>query len=431
MTEQSATAASAGPSVGYYGDDVTGSVDVLLQFARHGVRGCLFIGTPSQAALDRAAETYAVIGIAGIARSLTPDALDAEVRPALEALRTLHPAIVQYKACSTADSSPTIGSIGRVIEVARDIFGERTVPVLFAQPDFGRYTVFGHHFAAEGGVVHRLDRQPTMSQHPSTPMDDSDLVAHLARQTRLPIGGLPLTGYSSAGALATAIDGSTDAAVVLDALDDTHLALIGDALTRLAAEQHPLFAIGSGGLSRAFALGHTPTPLPAVPAPAGPVLAISGSRSPQTRRQVDAARSAGWAVLPLSPDPALHPEVIELLRAGRSVVLSSEGAAAFADSTEVLADIAAATTAVAHAALAASATRRLIICGGDTSSRVVRTLGIASVSIAANPGANVVVLRARSDDAAVDGIELLLKGGQVGDDDLFESIRVGSGRLDG
>lgn len=431
MTEQSPSIASAALSAGYYGDDVTGSVDVLLQFARHGVRGCLFIGTPPRAALEEAAETSAVIGIAGIARSLEPDALDAEVRPALEALRDLRPSIVQYKACSTADSSPTIGSLGRVIEIARDVFDERSVPVLFAQPDFGRYTVFGHHFAAEGGVVHRLDRQPTMSQHPSTPMDDSDLVAHLARQTRLPIGGLPLTGYDSATGLATSINGSTDAAVLLDALDDAHLALIGGAMTELATERHPLFAIGSGGLSRALALGHPPVPLPATPAPPGPVLAISGSRSPQTRRQLDAARSAGWVVLPLSPDPALHTQVIGHLRAGRSVALSSEDAPAFTGATDVLADIAAATTAVAHAALAAGATARLIICGGDTSSRVVRTLGIGSVSIAANPDANVVVLRARSGDAAVDGAELLLKGGQVGDDDLFESIRIGSGRHDG
>ena len=430
MSERSA-AAAVGLSVGYYGDDVTGSVDVLLQFARRGVRGCLFIGTPPRAALEEAFETSAVIGIAGIARSLAPDALDAEVRPALEALRDLQPSIVQYKACSTADSSPSIGSIGRVIEIAHDVFGERTVPALFAQPDFGRYTVFGHHFAAEGGVVHRLDRQPTMSQHPSTPMDDSDLVAHLSRQTRLPIGGLPLTGYGSADELATAIDGSTDTAVVLDALDDAHLTLIGDALMRLATAQHPLFTIGSGGLSRALALGQAPEPLPAHPAPPGPVLAISGSRSPQTRRQLDAAAAAGWAVLPLSPDPDLHAEVIGSLRAGRSVALSSQDAPAFAGAIDVLADIAAATTAVAHAALVAGATARLIVCGGDTSSRVVRTLGITSVSIAANPGANVVVLRASSDDAAVDGAELLLKGGQVGDDDLFEAIRVGSGRFDG
>ncbi|WP_247623452.1 four-carbon acid sugar kinase family protein [Microbacterium galbinum] len=414
------------PAVGYYGDDVTGSVDVLLQFARHGVRGCLFIGTPSDAALADAAGSHEVVGIAGIARSLSPDALDAEVRPALTALRDLSPRIVQYKACSTADSSPTVGSLGRVLEIGREVFGSRTVPVLFAQPDFGRYTVFGHHFAAEGGTVHRLDRQPTMSQHPSTPMDDSDLAAHLSRQTPLPIDGVPLTRYSTASSLAAEIDGSPTAALVLDAIDDAHLALIGTALEELSTERHPLFAIGSGGLSRALALGRPASALADERTAGGPVLAVSGSRSPQTRRQIAAAQAAGWAVRPLSPDADAQTEVVALLRAGRSVALSSEDAPAFAGHPEVLAAIADAATSVIRGALGAGATRRLIVCGGDTSSRVVRSLGIASLSIAANPGANVVVLRARSDDPSVDGVEVLLKGGQVGDDGLFEAVRGGA-----
>lgn len=414
------------PAVAYYGDDVTGSVDVLLQFARHGVRGCLFIGTPSAAALADAAGSHEVVGIAGIARSLSPDALDAEVRPALTALRDLSPRIVQYKACSTADSSPTVGSLGRVIEIGREVFGSRTVPVLFAQPDFGRYTVFGHHFAAEGGTVHRLDRQPTMSQHPSTPMDDSDLAAHLSRQTPLPIDGVPLTRYSTASSLPAEIDGSPTAALVLDALDDAHLALIGTALEELSAQRHPLFAIGSGGLSRALALGRPASALADERTAGGPVLAVSGSRSPQTRRQIAAAQAAGWAVRPLSPDADAQTEVVALLRAGRSVALSSEDAPAFAGHPDVLAAIADAATSVISGALGAGATRRLIVCGGDTSSRVVRSLGIASLSIAANPGANVVVLRARSDDPSVDGVEVLLKGGQVGDDGLFEAVRGGA-----
>ncbi|MBQ3358691.1 MAG: four-carbon acid sugar kinase family protein, partial [Microbacterium sp.] len=136
--------------------------------------------------------------------------------------------------------------------------------------------------------------------------------------------------------------------------------------------------------------------------------------------------AAGWAVRPLSPDADAQTEVVALLRAGRSVALSSEDAPAFTGHPEVLAAIADAATSVIRGALGAGATRRLIVCGGDTSSRVVRSLGIASLSIAANPGANVVVLRARSDDPSVDGVEVLLKGGQVGDDGLFEAVRGGA-----
>ncbi len=65
----------------------------------------------------------------------------------------------------------------------------------------------------------------------------------------------------------------------------------------------------------------------------------------------------------------------------------------------------------------------MIVCGGDTSSRVTRLLGVESLSIAANPWGNVVLLRAQAPrHAAIDGLELLLKGGQVGSDTLFIDV---------
>lgn len=416
---------------GYYGDDVTGSVDVLLQFARRGLRGCLFIGIPAAGQLREAARSHDVVGIAGIARSLAPEPLDDEVRPALEALRTLAPRVVQYKACSTADSSPRTGSLGRVIEIARDVFGAAPVPLLFAQPDFGRYTVFGHHFAAEGGVVHRLDRQPTMSRHPSTPMDESDLVAHLSRQTSLPLTGLPWTEYSSADAVAEALRAGSAAGVVLDALDDTHLRLLGEALLVRSRDLHPLFVLGSGGLSRALALASPASSLAESAAADGPVLAVSGSRSPQTRRQIEAARAAGWAVLPLASDEQTLGETVALLRTGRSVALTSEDAPVVARAGDPLTAIAREATAAIGGVLRAGAAARVLICGGDTSSRVVRALGVSRLSIVANPESNVVVLRAGSATASVDGIEMLLKGGQVGDEHLFETFRRGRPATDG
>ena len=166
----------------------------------------------------------------------------------LEALIALEPQFLQYKACSTADSSPSIGSIGRVLEIGREVVGQQTVPLVFAQPDFGRYTLHGVHFAAEGGIVYRLDRQPTMSTHPSTPMTEPDLAVHFAHQTDLPIGSIPFTAYGDD--LADQLRRSDAAAVVLDAAIDEHLESIGHAIAHLDA---PVFAIGSGGLSLAIA----------------------------------------------------------------------------------------------------------------------------------------------------------------------------------
>ena len=48
--------------------------------------------------------------------------------------------------------------------------------------EFGRYTAFSNHFGVFAGQVHRLDRHPVMSPHPSTPMHEADLRQVLAEQ---------------------------------------------------------------------------------------------------------------------------------------------------------------------------------------------------------------------------------------------------------
>jgi uncharacterized protein YgbK (DUF1537 family) len=347
----------------FYGDDFTGSVDALLQFARRGWTGRLFVGLPSAEALRRAAEDVDVVGIAGIARSLPTAELDGEVRPVLAALIELEPRFLQYKACSTADSSPSIGSIGRVLEIGREVAGAQTVALVFAQPDFGRYTLHGIHYAAEGGIVYRLDRQPTMSTHPSTPMTEPDLSLHFAKQTELPIGSIPFTAYGAD--LADQLRRSDAAAVVLDAAIDEHLESIGRALTRLDT---PVFAIGSGGLSLAIAAadGAASVILPSRTGESGPVLALSGSRSAQTRRQMDAAAEAGWFIQPLeleaSRAAAQLDWVLSALRAGQSVGLTSDDADVDAAEGPVLEAIADAAGAMAAGAAAAGATRRIIVC---------------------------------------------------------------------
>jgi len=409
--------------VAFYGDDFTGSVDALLQFARRGWTGRLFTRLPDAAALRRAADEVDVVGVAGISRSLSPAEMDAELRPVLAAFAALEPQIVQYKACSTADSAPHVGSLGRVVELSRETFGERAVPMLFAQPDFGRYTLFGQHFAAERGTVYRLDRQPTMSHHPSTPMTEADLAVHIGHQTDLPIGAVPLVAFDDLAAL---LRSAPEAGLVLDALTDEHLVTIGAALQQLPA---PVFAIGSGGLSHGVAAA-TPGGAPAIAtstAAAGPVLVVSGSRSAQTRRQADAAAAAGWLVQPLPLDGAgiesVLPGVLAALRSERGVVLTSDDAdVASAADRPMLAAIAEAAASLISAVARDAAARRAIVCGGDTSSRVTRLLGVESLSIAANPWGNVVLLRAHAEDPAIDGLELLLKGGQVGADSLFADV---------
>src|SRR5215468_4469541 len=159
----------------FYGDDFTGSTDALEQLTLAGIRTALFIEPPTSKQLARFMNLQAV-GVVGMTRSLAPAAMERELRPALKALKALGAPQVHYKVCSTFDSSPKIGSIGRAIDIATDIFRASFVPLLVAAPALGRYTVFGTHFARFGigsaGEIHRLDRHPSISEHPVTPMTE-------------------------------------------------------------------------------------------------------------------------------------------------------------------------------------------------------------------------------------------------------------------
>ena len=151
----------------YYGDDFTGSTDALEFLGRAGARTALFIAPPTPAQLA-AYSGLDAIGIAGLTRAMPPDAMQAVLEPAFAALRALGPRHVHYKVCSTFDSSPAIGSIGRAIEVGRGVFQNPFVPLLVAAPALGRYCAFGNLFARLGigssGSIFRLDRCARISE---------------------------------------------------------------------------------------------------------------------------------------------------------------------------------------------------------------------------------------------------------------------------
>ncbi|HEX4343327.1 MAG TPA: four-carbon acid sugar kinase family protein, partial [Verrucomicrobiae bacterium] len=231
----------------FYGDDFTGSTDALEQLTLAGIHAALFIKPPTRKQLDRFKNLQA-IGVAGLTRSLAPDAMERELRPALKKLKALGAAHVHYKVCSTFDSSPTIGSIGRVIDVASEIFHGSFVPLLVAAPALGRYTLFGNHFARYGigsaGAIYRLDRHPSVSKHPVTPMTEADLRVHLAKQTRKKIALFDITKISLPESAARTefkkILTEKPDVVLFDAFTSEHLALVGRLIDGHASAAKPL-----------------------------------------------------------------------------------------------------------------------------------------------------------------------------------------------
>jgi len=75
--------------------------------------------------------------------------------------------------------------------------------------------------------------------------------------------------------------------------------------------------------------------------------------------------------------------------------------------------------------ISTTSVRRVVLAGGDTSSHAVPQIGLYALTWAASVQPGAPLCRAYSDSPQLDGIELVLKGGQVGTEDFFERVRLG------
>jgi 3-oxoisoapionate kinase len=426
------------PLYGWYGDDFTGATDTLACLAEAGQRALLFPRVPTGAQLARAGELDA-IGIAGATRAMAPDEMRAVLDEAGAVFASLGVRVMHYKCCSTFDSAPEVGNLAVALATLRPQFPQGPLAILGGQPNIGRFCLFSHLFAAAGagGAVHRLDRHPTMSIHPVTPMAEADLRLHLAAQGLAGIAALHYPLYAAGeDAVASALRAATDApAVLLDVARAADLTLIGPALWRLA-QQAPLLCLGPSSVAQALASAWPRRAAPAGGqlAPAdGPVFALIGSLSPVSRAQADASHSyeqreiAATTMLSDSTARAkMLDDIASLLRDGRAVMLRTglpEGAAVQAKTADALARASAEFLA---RLLAAVPLRRIGIAGGDTSSRAVLGLDLWALAYRRTLAPGVTLCAVRSENPALEGMEMMLKGGQMGPPDLFETLLAGS-----
>jgi uncharacterized protein YgbK (DUF1537 family) len=64
-----------------------------------------------------------------------------------------------------------------------------------------------------------------------------------------------------------------------------------------------------------------------------------------------------------------------------------------------------------------------VISGGDTSGQAASRLGIDALTAIAPLAPGAPLCRAHSPDPVVDGLEIVLKGGQTGAPDFFTAVR--------
>lgn len=454
----SSSALPDGVLVGFYGDDFTGSTSVMEVLTFAGLPTVLFLQAPDAEQLARFAD-HRGVGIAGIARSRAPAWMDAHLPPAFEMLATLDAPIVHYKVCSTFDSAPHVGSIGRAIEIAAPLVGGRWHPMIVAAPAIARYQAFGNLFAAVGGEGYRLDRHPTMSRHPVTPMHEADVRLHLARQTSTPVGlvdYLAMKQGSADARLSRELQRGM-AVVSLDVIDDETLAEAGRLVWAHRGER--LFAIGSQGLEYAL-IAHWRAAglLPATPSeafalkPVDRIACVSGSCSPVTAQQIEVAERSGFESIvldtALATDAAawtseLHrvaDHAVAALGQGRDpLVFTAKGPddPALARTTTAaetaglpMADIndriGAGLGRVLDTILKRTSVTRAVVAGGDTSGHAMLTLGVYALTAIAPIAPGSPLCRAHSDSPTHAGLEIALKGGQIGAPDFFRTARRGA-----
>ncbi|MCC5965055.1 MAG: four-carbon acid sugar kinase family protein [Natronohydrobacter sp.] len=437
-----------------YGDDFTGSSAILEVLTFAGLPSALFLDLPRPDQLARFSGLRGIV-VAGTARSHGPDWMDAHLPRIFDGLARMGAPLIHYKVCSTLDSAPHMGSIGRATEIALRQLETPLVPVLLAAPAIRRYQCFGHLFAAAPGGVFRLDRHPVMACHPVTPMHESDVAAHLRLQTELPIAVLDLEALQNnpAAELET-LKRQGARMVCLDTLDEAHLARCGQLVWGMRG--NGAFCVGSQGIEYALvahwrAIGALPDidPPSGIGRSAG-MMTVSGSVSPVTEAQIDWASAHGFEAIALDPatllddasgqaenavvaacldavsrgaDPLVHtahgpadPSIARLAQMRARIGMDEETANG---------RIGAALGRVLAQVIRKARLSRAVISGGDTSGHATRQCDIFALTALAPTTPGAAILRAWSEHPAFDGLELALKGGQMGSVDYFGRIRDG------
>jgi 3-oxoisoapionate kinase len=451
----------------FYGDDFTGSTDALEVLTFAGLRSALFLKPPRPETLAQFAELDAA-GIAGDSRAMSPVEMTAAMPAVFEAIATVDAPIVHYKVCSTFDSSPSIGSIGRIMEIARKRFASGFVPIVAGTPALGRYCLFGNLFARSGtdGKIYRIDRHPIMSVHPVTPMTEGDLARHLESQGNVAIEKFLYPwleeGRDAALKRLSLLKNVKPDAILFDSASPPHLSEIGYLLAEEAKQRAPIFVVGGSGVEYALTQfwresegladtsGHYNTF-----APVHRLLAVSGSASNLTAAQIEAALKAGFAEIPvvardlLSDDTwrgaagSLATEAVKLLEQGRSVLIHTARGPDDPRIGEMIDSLVARGLSREHARhgggrelgvrlgevvrqiLSVAPLSRIAVAGGDTSSQVTQVLAPDALEVAARLSPGAPLCRTISRNKERNGIEIALKGGQMGGVDFFEMVRAG------
>ena len=451
---------SDGPIVTWYGDDFTGSSAVMETLTFAGLPSVLFFDIPTEAQLEKFPEVKG-IGIASTARSKSPQWMEKHLPAAFLALSKLSTGIVHYKVCTTMDSAPEIGSIGKAIEIGANTLNTQCIPILIAAPQMRRYQCFGNLFAGMGDNIYRIDRHPVMSQHPVTPIYEADVVKHLEVQTdQVAFSNINLNQLQNPNIsledFSTTIEGVV-AGVTIDCADDTSESAAGALIWK--HRKRCRFIVGSQGVEYAL-INYFQSQRLLDPADsltgigqADRMVTVSGSVSPVTAEQINWSRTNGFECIQFDASAvcgeqfSLNAQIervfnaaLEAIESGKDpLIYTAEGpedlsvnrfrstlAGSAIDSSMANQRIGESLGEILARVLTKTGIQRAVISGGDTSGYAMKKLGLFALTALSPTIPGAAIFRSHAENE-FDGLELALKGGQMGSKDYFGWIKLGGG----
>jgi uncharacterized protein YgbK (DUF1537 family) len=379
--------------LGVIADDFTGATDIAGFLVANGLRTVQLNGVPPA---ELQIDADAVV-ISLKTRSCPVEQALSESLAALDWLRMRACEQFFFKYCSTFDSMPH-GNIGPVTDALLAALEQDFTVVCPALPVNGRTIYNGYLFV--NGVP--LD-ESGMRHHPVTPMTDANLMRLMDAQSLGKTGNVPSTvmdqGADAVRDSLACLKQQGFRYAVLDALNDAHLASMGQALTGMV-----LVTGGSGladGITRAWnGAGHA----------AGASRAEAASLFVSVERCLVepgyAQELADWVMAQAEGD--LAPLVYATTEPAKLKALQEKfGASKASEAVERVFG------AVAKN-LAAAGFNQFIVAGGETSGIVTQSLGIGGFHIGPQIAPGVPWVRAIGKP-----LSLALKSGNFGQERFF------------
>jgi uncharacterized protein YgbK (DUF1537 family) len=400
--------------LGIVADDFTGATDIATMLRRSGHRVAVVIEDGTLTSEQLAGLDAVVIALKS--RSESKEEAVAASLDALRRLRTWGARRFYVKYCSTFDSTDE-GNIGPVLDAVSDELGVERCVVVPSLPANHRTVYNGHLFVGTDLLEHS-----SMRHHPLTPMTRSRVADLLRPQTPHIIGEVMRESVREGqAALRAAIDATGARYVVVDAIDDEDLAVIG------AATADDLLVSGGSGLALGIA-GPGGAEASWARPPRGRGAVLCGSVSSATLGQIaHAARTqpvcqVDMAAAIADPDAAaaeLAAWVLAQPADSTPIVCAArhrDDVRSRIDGVEAGPVVERVLTETARQLFVDGSLSGLIVAGGETSGAVVRGLDIQSLQIGPELAPGVCWSAAETGGRTV---ALALKSGNFGDIDLF------------